>query len=156
MRVSPVSVERRIPAAPEEIFDLLARPERHAEFDGSGTVKGSRRSGRRLAGVGDSFGMDMHWGVAYATKNIVTEFEEGRRIAWQVRAPKPLSLLFTGRTWRYELEPSAAGTETVVRETWDPGTEALPARHFIAWRLTDLTRRNMERTLERLQESLAS
>lgn len=152
MAAEPVSVERVIPAGPEAIFDLLAHPEQHSAFDGSGTVKGSRRTGRRV-GLGDSFGMDMNWGVAYSMKNTVTEFEEGRRIAWRVLAPKPLSLLATGRTWRYQLEPAEGGT--LVRETWDPSTEALPARWFIAWRLSDLTRRNMEKTLERIEETVA-
>lgn len=152
MAADPVSVERVIPSPPEPIFDLLAHPEQHATFDGSGTVRKSRRTGRRVA-LGDSFGMDMNWGVPYSTKNTVTEFEEGRRIAWRVLAPKPLSLLFTGRTWRYELEPTDGGT--LVRETWDPGTEALPARYLISWRLSDYTRRNMTRTLERIEEAVS-
>jgi uncharacterized protein YndB with AHSA1/START domain len=32
-----------VPAPPEEIFDLLADPRRHAEIDGAGTCE--RRSG---------------------------------------------------------------------------------------------------------------
>jgi uncharacterized protein YndB with AHSA1/START domain len=144
-----VSVERVVPAPPEAIFDLLAHPDRHPELDGSGTVQGPRSSGRRV-GLGDSFGMSMHWGVPYSTRNVVVEFEEGRRIAWRTLAPKPLTLLFTGRTWRYELEPVEGGT--LVRETWDLSTEALPARALIRARLSRLTRRNMERTLDRIAE----
>ena len=144
-----VSVERVVPAPAEAIFDLLAHPDRHPELDGSGTVQGPRSSGRRV-GLGDSFGMSMHWGVPYSTRNVVVEFEEGRRIAWRTLAPKPLTLLFTGRTWRYELEPVEGGT--LVRETWDTSTEALPARAFIRARLSRLTRRNMERTLDRITE----
>ena len=98
--------------------------------------------------------MNMHWGVPYATRNVVVEFEEGRRIAWRTLAPKPLTLLFTGRTWRYELEPTDGGT--LVRETWDPSTEALPARALIKKRLSGLTRKNMRRTLDRLAEVVAS
>jgi uncharacterized protein YndB with AHSA1/START domain len=144
-----VSVERVVPAPPEAVFDLLAHPDRHPELDGSGTVQGPRSSGRRV-GLGDSFGMSMHWGVPYSTRNVVVEFEEGRRIAWRTLAPKPLTLLFTGRTWRYELEPVEGGT--LVRETWDTSTEALPARALIRARLARLTRRNMERTLDRIAE----
>ncbi|MBC7310257.1 MAG: SRPBCC family protein [Tetrasphaera sp.] len=145
-----VTVQRLIPAPAEAIFDILANPERHTEIDGSGTIRQARSSrGERRLKLGDSFGMDMSWGVSYATRNVVTEFEENRRIAWRTLAPSPLDKLFTGRTWRYELEPHENGT--IVRETWDTTTEALPGRLFIG-RLADLTRRNMTRTLERIEE----
>ncbi|NLX00474.1 MAG: dimethyladenosine transferase [Actinomycetales bacterium] len=145
-----VTVQRLIPAPAEAIFDILANPERHTEIDGSGTIRQARSSrGERRLKLGYSFGMDMSWGVSYATRNVVTEFEENRRIAWRTLAPSPLDKLFTGRTWRYELEPHENGT--IVRETWDTTTEALPGRLFIG-RLADLTRRNMTRTLERIEE----
>ena len=153
LRPDPVCVERIVPAPPEAIFDLLARPERHRDFDGSGTVQGARREGRRLR-LGDSFGMDMHWRVPYATRNVVTEFEEGRRIAWRTLARSPLTLLFTGRTWRYELEPVEGGTGTRVRETWDVRTEALPARFLLKPLLAEHTQQSMERTLARIEELL--
>src|SRR5688500_6278346 len=101
MSADQVTVERVIPADPGAIFDLLAHPERHHEFDGSGTVRNARRTGRRV-GLGDSFGMDMKWGVPYFTHNVVREYVEGRLIAWQTLAPAPLDRLITGRTWRYE------------------------------------------------------
>ena len=148
-----VSVERVIPAPAERIFDLLAHPDRHPELDGSGTVQKPRSSGRRV-GLGDTFGMDMHWGVPYSTRNVVVEFEEGRRIAWRTLAPKPLHLLFTGRTWRYDLEPVEGGT--LVRETWDPSTEAPLSRPLIKARLSGLTKNNMRRTLDRLAEVVAA
>ena len=110
-----------IPAEPEVIFDLLARPERHAEFDGSGTVRQARSSGRRV-GLGDSFGMDMKWGISYSTRNVVREFVDGRRIAWQTLAPAPLHMLFTGRTWRYELSPPTAAPWCARPGTSAPST----------------------------------
>ena len=145
-----VTVQRLIPAPAEAIFDLLADPGRHQEIDGSGTLVGARSSGERRLALGDSFGMDMDWGVNYATKNVVVEFEENRRIAWQTLAPKPLSYVLTGRIWRYELEPVEGGT--IVRETWDTRQEALPSRYVVRATLTDLTRRNMEKTLQRIQD----
>ena len=145
-----VTVQRLIPAPAEAIFDLLADPGRHHEIDGSGTIVGARSAGERRLALGDSFGMDMDWGVNYATKNVVVEFEENRRIAWQTLAPKPLSYVLTGRIWRYELEPVEGGT--IVRETWDPRQEALPSRYVVRATLTDLTRRNMEKTLQRIQD----
>lgn len=145
-----VSVQRLIPAPPEAIFALLADPARHSEIDGSGTVVKPRSTrGERRLGLGDSFGMQMDWGVGYSTRNVVTEFEENRRIAWRTLAPSPLDKLFTGRTWRYQLEPQEGGT--LVRETWDVSTEAWPGRIFVR-RLADLTRRNMSATLERIEE----
>ena len=148
-----VTVERVIPAPPEKIFELLAHPERHHEFDGSGTVVKSRSTGRRV-GLGDSFGMDMKWGVPYSTRNVVKEFRDNRLIAWQTLAPAPLHLLFTGRTWRYELEPVEGGTR--VRETWDVSTEKPLTRGLIRSRLAGQTKRNMEKTLERLEAAVTS
>jgi len=145
-----VTVQRLIPAPAEAIFDLLADPGRHHEIDGSGTIVGARSAGERRLALGDSFGMDMDWGVNYATKNVVVEFEESRRIAWQTLAPKPLSYVLTGRIWRYELEPVEGGT--IVRETWDTRQEALPSRYVVRATLTDLTRRNMEKTLQRIED----
>ena len=63
-------------------------------------------------------------GASYSTRNEVVELVEDRLIAWRTLAPFPLHLLFTGRTWRYELEPVDGGT--LVRETWDISTEAWP------------------------------
>ena len=145
-----VTVQRLIPAPAEAIFDLMADPGRHHEIDGSGTIVGARSAGERRLALGDSFGMDMDWGVNYATKNVVVEFEENRRIAWQTLAPKPLSYVLTGRIWRYELEPVEGGT--IVRETWDTRQEALPSRYVVRATLTDLTRRNMEKTLQRIED----
>lgn len=146
-----VSVQRLIPAPPEAIFDLLVDPDRHVEVDGSGAVRAARSGGRRL-GLGDSFGMDMRAGFAYATRNEVVEFEENRRIAWRTLAGGPLSRVLGGRIWRYELTPRDGGT--LVRETWDISTEARASRPFIR-RMAGMTRRNMERTLERIAEVVA-
>jgi uncharacterized protein YndB with AHSA1/START domain len=150
-----VSVERVVPAPPELIFELLTHPERHHEFDGSGTVRQARRSGDRAGqpvGLGDSFGMDMKWGIPYFTHNVVREFAENRLIAWQTLAPAPLDKVFTGRTWRYELEPVEGGT--LVRETWDISTEKPLTRALIRNRLKGLTRRNMRTTLERIEAAV--
>ena len=55
------TVERLIHAPAEKIFDLLADPARHAEIDGSGTVRTPVDGSRRLK-KGDKFGMSMHMG----------------------------------------------------------------------------------------------
>jgi uncharacterized protein YndB with AHSA1/START domain len=146
-----VSVERIIPAPPELIFDLLADPNRHADFDGSGSVKGPTADSPSRLTLGAKFQMSMKMGVGYSMANTVTEFEENRRIAW---SPKPASgrgARFVGRIWRYELEPVEGGTK--VTETWDISKEA--ARLALRVVAVGGTRKAMEKSLERL-ESLAT
>jgi uncharacterized protein YndB with AHSA1/START domain len=144
-----LSVQRLVPAPPEPIFDLLADPAGHAEIDGGGTLRGARSGGRRLA-LGDRFGMDMHLGVAYSTRNTVVELEENRRIAWQTSATGPVGSLLGGRIWRYELEPVEGGT--LVTETWDLSQERWTSKPVVKATMTASTRRNMERTLERIEQ----
>src|SRR4051812_42150492 len=103
-----------VAAPPEQIFDLLANPQRHAELDGSGTVKGSVSGPDRLQ-LGSRFGMRMRLGAPYLIRNTVVEFEENRRIAWRH---------FSHHVWRYELEPVEDGTR--VTETFDYSTALSP------------------------------
>ena len=110
---SPWIVSRSIvvDASAERVFDLLADPRRHAEFDGSGSVKGSVSGPERLS-LGAKFGMDMRLVVPYRIGNQVKEFDEGRRIAWAH---------FGGHRWRYELQPLPDGG-TRITETFDATT----------------------------------
>ncbi|MGO8872578.1 MAG: SRPBCC family protein [Acidimicrobiales bacterium] len=140
---------KRVMAAPaRDIFDVLADPARHPEFDGSGTVRGARTEGGTRLAFGDTFGMSMQMGVCYSTANTVVEFEENRRIAWQTGPKGRLEPYVAGRIWRYELEPADGGT--LVRESWD----IRPDHQRVLLKLGDIysrkTRRDMERTLVRL------
>lgn len=99
-----------IDASPEQIFDLIADPRQHHLIDGSGAVQGTVSGPDRLS-HGARFGMEMRIGLPYRITNTVTEYDENRRIAWQHWAK---------HTWRYELEPVAAGTR--VTESWDWST----------------------------------
>jgi uncharacterized protein YndB with AHSA1/START domain len=96
-----------VPVPPEEVFELLADPRKHAELDGSGTVKSALKAPPRLS-QGATFGMRMRFGVPYIISNELVEFEEGRRIAWRH---------IGHHVWRYELEPVDGGTR--VTETFD-------------------------------------
>jgi uncharacterized protein YndB with AHSA1/START domain len=146
-----VSVERVVPAPPQEVFALLADPRRHRDIDGSGTLRDTVDGPPRLF-RGAQFGMRMQLGGPYAMTNTVVEFEEGRRIAWQPRPSNRLAALaIGGRIWRYELEPVEGGTR--VRETWDVRQERFPLPLLAA---RSATRRAMTRTLERLEERLAA
>ena len=92
---------RVVPAAPEEIFVLLADPARHVEMDGSGTVQ-RLVAGRGPMQLGSEFTMAMKaFGLPYRITSKVVEYEENRRIAW---------CHLVKNRWRYELEPTEGGT----------------------------------------------
>jgi hypothetical protein len=148
------SVERVVAAPPERIFPLVADPRRHKDIDGSGTVRDAKDVPTVLS-LGSTFGMNMEYGGQYTMVSTVVEYEENRRIAWQSRPPVGVDgkwrQLFGGRIWRYELEPRSDGT--LVRESWDLRQEKL--RLFV-WGYKGKTRRNMERTLERIDRLATS
>ena len=102
-----VSAARTIAASPEAIFEILANPALHPVIDGSGNVQASKDNPERLS-LGATFSMDMKVVFSYVTKNTVSEFEEGRVIAWHH---------FAQFVWRYELAPADEGT--LVTETFD-------------------------------------
>ncbi len=135
-----VSVSRVIDATPQEIFDVIADPARHCEFDGSGTVR-EARSTERLS-MGAKFGMNMKLGVPYVIGNTVVEFDEPKRIAWRHMGH---------HRWRYELVEVEGGTE--VTETFDWSTSKL--KWFIERAgYPEKHPPNMEKTLERLDALL--
>ncbi|MEK8170563.1 hypothetical protein NKH77_16050 [Streptomyces sp. M19] len=71
-----------IAAPPSAVFAVIADPHRHADFDGSGTVRRSVSGPERLS-LGAEFRMSMKlFGVTYQITNTVKEYEENRRIAW--------------------------------------------------------------------------
>ncbi len=136
-----VSVQREIRAEPGEIFDLLADPARHGEFDGSDTIVSAHRSNPERLSLGAKFGMSMRLGLPYRITNEVVEFEEDRLIAWRHLGH---------HIWRYRLVPTNDGT-TLVTESFDWGSARFPpayewvgypARHEV----------NMAETLERLAD----
>jgi uncharacterized protein YndB with AHSA1/START domain len=140
------TVERTIPAPPEAIFALIADPSRHQDIDGSGTVREAPEGSKQLA-LGDTFGMSMKAGISYSMRNTVIEFEPNRRLAWQTRGGGKLGKRMAGRIWRYELEPVEGGT--LVRESWDLSEETGKA---LMWRARGKTRKNMDATLERIEQ----
>lgn len=141
------TVQRIVNASPAEIFDLLARPNRHADFDGSGTVRSAVSGPERLS-LDARFGVAMERGVRYRSSNVVVEFDEPTRIAWQSGAfAKGGRLIGGGQIWRYELEPTDDG-HTLVKESYDL-SRARPAG--LIDRLAGVaTEANMVATLDRL------
>ena len=116
-----ISRDQLVPAAPDAVFDLLARPAMHSVIDGSGTVREAQPDGPARLSPGARFGMDMKMGIPYNISNTVTEFEEGRRIAWRHSG---------GPVWRSLLEPVEGGTSSAAPadSSSDPSRRARPAK----------------------------
>jgi hypothetical protein len=149
MGESVVSVERVIQAPAASIFAIVADASRHAEIDGSGSVKGLKAETTQQLVLGATFGMSMKLGVPYSMSNTVIEFEQDRRIAWQTILSGPLARFVGGRIWRYELEDADGGT--LVRETWDI-TQDKQRIMLKAGPVGKQTAAAMTRTLQRLAD----
>ena len=119
----------------EQIFDLLADPRRHIDFDGSGHLLGDVTGPDRLA-FGSKFGMAMKWKAKYRILNKVVEFEEDKQIAW---------CHFMRHRWRYELRALDSNI-TEVTETFDGRTAIFPPVLF----LIDAYRINQKAVLQSL------
>lgn len=123
----PVAVSRRIQAPANDIFQVLANPVRHPEFDGSGSLRGAG-STAVVSGVGDVFVMKMHFPHLgdYEMNNHVVEYEPGRRIGWEPAAgrghpsavPDGSGPARWGHRWSYQLTPDGPDA-TIVTEIYD-------------------------------------
>jgi hypothetical protein len=125
-----VEVSRRIEAPAALIFEILANPQRHMDFDGSDMLRGAVFD-RPISGVGDAFTMKMYFdrlGGDYLMLNYVVEFEPDRRIFWE---PAPGDLpsadgepsaigIPAGHRWGFTLTPDGDDA-TIVTEVFDYG-----------------------------------
>lgn len=113
-----------IDAPAAELFDLLARPTRHAELDGSGTLRGAARGPDRLT-VGAKFSMAMAQSKAkYRSLNRVVEFDDEHVIAWETVGLYRKRRFVGGQRWRYELVPLSeedGHPSTLVLHSYDWG-----------------------------------
>jgi hypothetical protein len=124
-----VEVSRRIEAPAALIFKILANPQRHVDFDGSGMLRGAVLD-RPIADVGDTFTMKMHrLGDDYLMLNYVVEFEPDRRIFWKPAPGDPSRAegndpskvgIPAGYRWGYILTPDGDDA-TIVTEVFDYG-----------------------------------
>ena len=138
------SVSRSVTIAvpPDQVFAVLSDPRRHADFDGSGSVKANIKGPTTLT-KGARFGMRMRLGIPYTITSEVVEFEQDRLIAWRH---------IGHHVWRYELE-IAAGGGTTVTESFDWSDARSPKAIELA-KYPAKNATNIEKTLERLKTLL--
>jgi|SRR5580658_2174417 uncharacterized protein YndB with AHSA1/START domain len=147
----PVSVSRRIEAPAADIFQLLADPDRHPEFDGSEMLRPGA-SNPVIAGTGDVFVTKMYFPAMgdYEMHNRIVAFEVDRCIAWEPGNPE---LATNGSRWRFDLTPDGPNA-TVVTETYDCTNSPEKVREAVdngqAWLA------GMTKTLERLEQLCAA
>lgn len=135
-----VSATREIAASPGQVFELIADPAAQPRWDGNDNLAWAT-AGQRVRGVGEVFTMTLTGGSI--RENHVTEFEEGRRIAWMPAEPgrqRP------GHLWRWELDP-AGPAHTRVTGTYD-WTQLTDENRFAAARATTADR--LRASLDRL------
>ena len=122
-----LEVSRRIEASAEFVFEILANPSRHIDFDGSSMLRGTAHEGS-ITRVGESFTMKMHrLGDDYLIINHVVEFDPHKRIFWEP-APGDISRaegndpskigIPAGYRWGYVLAPEGDNA-TAVTEIFD-------------------------------------
>lgn len=155
-----VVVQRLIDAPVSVIFDALATPTRHHEFDGSGTLDGSARGPERL-GPGTAFSMAMHQGPArYRSLNRIVEFEQDRVISWATVGEYRGRRFIGGQIWRYQLVPQepAEGDDlvsTLVLHCYDWGAaKAAPLINLLGYPRRAAP--SMTATLQRLAEAVST
>ena len=133
-----IEASRRIAARPAVIFEILANPQRHVDFDGSGMLRGAIAGGA-ISRVGDTFTMTMHrLGDDYLMLNHVVEFEPDRRIFWEPAPGDPSRAegndptkvgIPAGYRWGYILAPDGdyALPDKLLRDggTWINGSNSV-------------------------------
>jgi uncharacterized protein YndB with AHSA1/START domain len=147
----PVSVSRRIAAPAADIFEVLADPNRHPEFDGSEMLRPGA-SNKIIVGIGDVFVTKMYFEAMgdYEMHNRIVVFEADRCIAWEPGNPE---LARNGSRWRFDLTPDGPNS-TLVTETYDCTDSPKSVREAVddgnAWLA------GMTKTLERLDQLCAT
>ena len=150
--IAPVSVSRRIPAKPHEIFAILSDPSRHLEIDGSGMLRGAIDA-VPVSGLGDVFAMKMHHDEFgdYEMNNTVVEYQPDRLIVWEP-ARRDTEEGHWHYRWGYELVPDEDGA-TVVTESFDLSRSPEEARQ--ATKDGTVWTEAMTESLKRLESLLA-
>jgi uncharacterized protein YndB with AHSA1/START domain len=143
-----LSATRRIPAAPDKVFAVLADPTTHAGVHASRHVAATNDAGRigrvdgaldtePITGAGQRFRMamyhDEHPTKNYVTVNEVHVYEPAVAIAWRTGALDENGVAkFGGWLWRFDLAPAgASSTDVTLTYGWSAATqEARDIIHF--------------------------
>lgn len=116
-----------INAPADDIFALLADPNRHTELDGAGMLRGIEGESPPISIVGQVFTMNMNQPDLgdYRMVNSVTAFVPGSRIGWAPRVDPSCELAEKlgdmdagGHTWTYDLREVEDGTEVTQTYEW--------------------------------------
>jgi hypothetical protein len=118
--VERIEVQRLIPAAAADIFQVLCDPQGHVDIDSSGMLMDA--TGEPVTAVGDEFVVHMDREALndyplgkYDVTVIITTYEQDREIAWVVTGliKPPI-----GHIYGYRLEPADEGTLVTSYYDW--------------------------------------
>ena len=136
-----VTASREIVAGAQRIFEFIADPAGQPRWDGNDNLA-EAAAGQRIRNVGAVFTMTLTRDGA-VRENHVSEFDEGRLIAWRPAEPGQPS---PGHLWRWELTP-VDGSRTLVTHTYD-WSELMDEKRFPRARAT--TEEKLRASLDRL------
>jgi uncharacterized protein YndB with AHSA1/START domain len=109
-------------AAPEEVFDYLADPRRHAEW--AGTLGAVTQTSDGAVAVGATFRAEerMREGgkAGDVTFSEITALERPRHIAWKARTEPTSGPLAMRSEWEFLIEPDGGGSRVTQRMRFDP------------------------------------
>lgn len=118
-----ITVTRSIDAPAKDVFDVLTRPDRHKELDGSGFVISDDRTDR-ITGTGQVFTMNMqgdHMGGEYQTDNHVNAYDPNHMVGWQTA---PAGTEPPGWEWLWELTADGSDrTDVTLTYDWSKVTD---------------------------------
>ena len=152
----PVVVSRRICAPAHDIFQVLANPVRHPEFDGSQSLRGAV-STAVISAVEDVFVMKMYFSHLgdYEMNNHVVEYEQDQRIGWEPEAGRghPRAGTVVGASVELPAHPRWAGRD---RRDGNYGCSRAPEEARAGMDNGKVWIEAMANTLERLDALCAS
>lgn len=142
-----LTVSRLVAAPAERVFAMLADPDRHPDFDGSGMLRASRTH-IAMTDLGEVFTMEMRQKKLgdYEIENHVVVYERDVALGWAPAAPGQEP---TGHTWTYRLEPEGDGTRVTLTYDWSGITDESLRQY-----LPVVTEKQLGRSLELLDEVL--
>jgi hypothetical protein len=116
-----IEVSTRIDAPADRVWSLIGDPTRMEEFSPE-VHKVTWAGGATAPAVGAKFrGANRNGWHRWSTSCVVTSYEPGREVAWDVNFMIPIA------HWGYRIEPSADGATCTLYEYWND-RRAAPVR----------------------------